>query len=346
MKIKAAAAICAACLVLLGGCAKSDAKEAYTKGCEALEAGRLEEAQQYFNGVIGTEYYLPHAYRGQGLCYMGGGDYADACISFEKSLLEVEEESDEFQRDVSLYLAFCRELQGQPDKAMELYNQLIRRNPDPEVLFLRGRLNLREGDAKAARSDFDQAVGLDQDYDLFINIYQIYNEMDRSGDGSGYLEQALAVASRNEEDYYEQGLVNYYLQNYEEAKEFLIRAIRKDSNDKNAIFLLGQVYLALDDVANARAVYSDYTATPGMIGGAYNGLALCDITEDDYEGALAHVEAGLQAEPSHQGLLYNQIVILEQMRDWNGARSKAAAYVGKYPTDEAGLREYEFLSTR
>lgn len=346
MKIRKIIMLFAAGVLLMTGCARSDAKDAYLKGCAALESGALEESRSYFNGVIETGYYVPHAWRGIGLGYMTAGDYADACIAFEKSLLEVEEESEAFQRDVSLYLAFCRDLQGQPEKTMEIYNQMIRRSPDPEVLFLRGRLNLRNGDAKTAKKDFDQAVSLSSDYDLYINIYQIYDEMDRSGDGAGYLEQALAEASRNEEEYYEQGLVNYYLQNYEDAKDFLIKAIRKDENDKNAIFLLGQVYLSLGDIANARAVYNEYTETEGMQGGACNGLALCDIAENDYESALSHVRAGLEAEPSNQGLLYNEIVLCEQMRDWNGARTRAAAYVAKFPTDEAGLREYEFLSTR
>lgn len=346
LKVKSLLTVLAVCALCLTGCARSDAKDAYTKGCEALESGAVEESRTYFEGVLETGYFLSHAYRGIGLGYMTQGDYADACIAFEKSLLELQEESEEFQRDVSLYLAFCRDLQGQPEKTMEIYNQLIRRSPDPEVLFLRGRLNLRNGEAKAAKRDFDQAVSMSSDYDLYINIYHIYDEMDRSGDGSGYLEQALAEASRHEEEYYEQGLVNYYLQNYDEAKDFLIKAIRKNADDKNAIFLLGQVYLSLGDVANARAVYNDYTGTEGMAGGACNGLALCDIAENDYESALAHVQEGLAEDPGNQGLLYNEIVICEQMRDWNGARTKAAAYVARFPTDEAGLREYEFLSTR
>ena len=333
---------------MLTGCARSDAKTAYTAACEKLTAGEPESAAEGFLQVIDSGYYLSHAYRGLGLAEMAQADYADACVALEKSLLYVDDETDDYQRDVNLYLAWCRERQGQSDKTMEIYNTLIKKEPDAETLFLRGRLNLRNGELKEARSDFDQAVSLEPDYDLFINIYEAYEAVDKSGDGAHYLEQALAEANRNEEDYYNQGLVSYYLQNYEEAKDTLIKAVRRDRNDSRSVFLLGKVYLAMNDVANARAVFREYSGYENTAGGAYNGLALCDIADEDYENALRNVESGLEHadESSMQSLLFNEIVIYEQMCDWGTARAKAAAYVAKYPADEAGTREYEFLSSR
>ncbi|MDO4620835.1 MAG: tetratricopeptide repeat protein [Lachnospiraceae bacterium] len=333
-------------VLLLSGCARSDAKEAYSKGCAALEEAQTESARQYFNGVIESGYYLTHAYRGLGIAYMKEGNYADACIAFEKGILEFVDEPEDVQKDLYLYLAACRELQGQQDKAMEIYDSLIRKNPDTEVLFLRAKLQLRNGNVKEAQADFDQAVAQSNDYDLFINIYEIFRDADRSGDGASYLEHALDIASSREDDYYEKGLVSYYLQNYEEAKEHLISAIRADETDSRAIFLLGKVYLAMNDTANARAVYQSYTANEAMAAGSYNGLALCDIAEKNYDSAMQNVEKGLSYDSSSQGLLYNEIVLYEQMRDWTKAKARAAAYVAKFPTDEAGLREYEFLSTR
>ena len=155
-------------------------------------------------------------------------------------------------------------------------------------------------------------------------------------------------ASRNAEDYYEQGLVSYYLQNYSDARDMLIKAMRKDPDDGRAIYLLGQVYLASGDVADARALYWDYTDKPETAATAYNGLALCDIREGKYESALENVEAGLALgdESANEGLLYNEIVLYEQLHDWQTAKKKAAAYVTRYPGNEAGVREYTFLSTR
>ena len=347
-RITELAALTAVSACLLTGCARTDAKTAYIKGCEALEAGDQETAAAQFLAAIDAGYFLPEAYRGKGIAEMSSGNYADAAISLEKSLLYVENQGEEFQRDTRLYLAFCRERQGNSGKAMDIYNELIMKSPDAETLFLRGRLNLRLGNVKEARADFDEAVALGPDYDLYINIYQVYEDADRSGDGSAYLELALGEANRNAEDYYEQGLVNYYLQNYNDAKEMLIRATRKNPDDGRAVFLLGKVYLATDDIADARAIYKEYTANEKTAAGAYNGLALCDIAEGKYDDALKQVEAGLEYgdEETAQGLLFNEIVLYEQKKDWPAAKQRAAAYVAKYPSDEAGLREYEFLSTR
>ncbi len=344
-KMLAAASLAA---LLLAGCARSDAKAAYTAACAALESGDAAAAEEGFRGVINAGYFLSHAYRGIGLAQMRQGDFADACISLEKSLLYIEDESDGFIRDVNLYLAFCRERQGQYDKAMEILNTLIMKSPDTESLYLRGRLNLRNGDLKAARKDFDQAISMGADYDLYINIYELYESEDKSGDGAYYLEEALEAAASNEDDLYNQGLVSYYLQNYEEAKDTLIRAVRRDSGDSRSVFLLGKVYLAMDDVADARAVFREHTDDKGTAAYAYNGLALCDIAVEDYENALQNVRAGLEiGDPeAEQGLLFNEIVICEHMRDWSAAKAKAAAYVGRYPSDAAGLREYEFLVSR
>ncbi len=349
MKGKYALAAAATLLALsLSGCAQIDAKTAYTRGSEALERGEFEEAVSQFGEAIESGYYLPEAYRGKGLAEMSMADYADACISLEKSLLNVENQGEAFQRDTSLYLANCRERQGRTDKAMEILNELILKSPDPETLFLRGKLNLRLGNSKEARADFDQAVSLGPGYDLFINIYEVYEDMDRSGDGAAYLELALTEANKSSEDYYEQGLVNYYLQNYSDAREMLIKATRNNPDDGRAVFLLGQVYLASGDVADARALYRSCTDNLATAAGAFNGLALCDIAEQKYEDALKNVQAGLAAgdASAEQGLLFNEIVLYEQLGEWVAAKQRAAAYLGKYPSDEAGIREYEFLSTR
>lgn len=345
-KVKIAALILAA--GLLTGCARGDARAAYQRGCALLDEGDYEGAAAMFGEVAETGLYLPEAYRSKGLAEMCIADYADACLSFEKSLLYVENQSEAFQRDVNLYLAYCRERQGQSGKTMEIYDELLARGDDAEVLYLRGRLNLKNGDTKAAKSDFNRAVAIAPDYDLYINIYKLYRDEDRSGDGSVYLEQALEEASRNMEDYYSRGLVNYYLQNYEEAKNMLIQALRLNPDDAGSVFLLGQVYLASDDVADARAVYRDHIEAETGAARAYNGLALCDMADGDGQSALENIKKGLELDDPEatQGLLYNEIVVYEQMRDWTQARAKAAAYIAKYPADESGLKEYEFLSTR
>ena len=174
------------------------------------------------------------------------------------------------------------------------------------------------------------------------------HRLGKRADGSDYLERALKIVNTSQADYYNKGLVNYYLQNYDDAKSYLIQALDEDPEDSGSILLLGRVYLALNDVADARAMFNEYVDDPSTAPAAYNGLALCDMEDDDYEKALANVEKGLEYGNStaNRGLLFNEIIIYEHRRDWAMAKAKSAAYIAMYPADEAGLRENEFLSTR
>ncbi len=337
-----------ACTLLLSGCARQDARTEFLNASDLLEQGKYDAAREAYEETIKTGYYPAEAYRGIGLAEMCTGDYPSACISFEKSLLNVEQQSSDFVRDVNLYLAYCRTRQGETDKAMEIYDSLLQKESDPDVLFLRGRLYMQQKNEAQAGADFDKAASLSTDYNLFINIYQVYAEHDKKADGSAYLEQALQIVSKSEKDYYNKGLVNFYLQNYDDARQNLIQAIQEDSEDSGSILLLGKVYLTMDDVADARAMYKEHIDSKDSAAAAYNGLALCEMADGNYDTALGYVQQGLSYndETASQGLRFNEIVIYEHQKDWKTAKAKAAAYVGYYPTDEAGLRENEFLQTR
>ena len=348
IRILAACALAAVLSFSAAGCAKSDAKKLYGTASKELEKQSYDDAAKDFQKVIDEGYYIPESYRGLGLAQMCEQDYPDASISFEKSLLNGEGQSRSFQRDVNLYLAHCREMQGETDKALDIYNDLINQSADAEVLFLRGRLLLKTDQDSAAEADFDRAVQLSSDYVLYINIYEVYADEDKGADGSRYLEEALKTANATADDYYHQGLIHYYLQDYDDAKDALTKALKADSEDTASLYLLGKVYLATGDTADARAVYKDYVSDKENGAGAYNGLALCDIADGNYDSALQNIKDGLTFNDSsvNQALLYNEIVVYEKQHDWSTATTLAASYIAEYPSDEAGLKEYEFLSSR
>lgn len=348
IRILAACALAAVLSFSAAGCAKSDAKKLYGTASKELEKQSYDDAAKDFQKVIDEGYYIPESYRGLGLAQMCEQDYPDASISFEKSLLNVEGQSRSFQRDVNLYLAHCREMQGETDKALDIYNDLINQSADAEVLFLRGRLLLKTDQDSAAEADFDRAVQLSSDYVLYINIYEVYADEDKGADGSRYLEEALKTANATADDYYHQGLIHYYLQDYDDAKDALTKALKADSEDTASLYLLGKVYLATGDTADARAVYKDYVSDKENGAGAYNGLALCDIADGNYDSALQNIKDGLTFNDSsvNQALLYNEIVVYEKQHDWSTGTTLAASYIAEYPSDEAGLKEYEFLSSR
>lgn len=331
------------CMFLLTGCVSKEAKETYANGVQALEEKNYETAADEFQKLVDMGEKLPEAYRGLGIAELNMARYAEASIAFSKALLNMETDNTKFEKDVKSYLALARARQGEYSKAAEVYTELLRLEESPEYYYLRGKCYLAMEDMEKAKCDFDMAAANSTDCKLFIGIYQAYNNLQMNADGSAYLEQALELVA--EDEYYNRGLIHYYLQDYTKAKESLIQAI-KTTNETDAMLLLGKVYLSMGDVANARAMYQEHVGEEDFAAEAYNGLALCDMAEGNYDTALIHIQEGLNYEDQdvQQSLLFNEICAYEYLNDWDNARAKAAEYITKYPTDEVGAKENEFLT--
>lgn len=185
------------------------------------------------------------------------------------------------------------------------------------------------------------------DYEMFLNIYQQYEAINQSAVGDQYLQQVLNNESTGLEDDYQKGSIYYYLGDYEKAATALARPVEAKKED--AMRLMGQVYLAQGDTQSAWVVYQQYKETFGETAESYNGIALCDIADGDYDTALQDIQQGLSldvSDSSKRDLLYNEIVVYEKKMDFATAKQKAEEFMQLYPDDEAGQKEYDFLITR
>ena len=76
----------------------------------------------------------------------------------------------------------------------------------------------------------------------------------------------------------------------------------------------------------------------------YNGLALCDIRNGDYDSALDNITKGLPTATTDemQSLLFNEIVAYEKKLDFATALTKAQEYVDMFPEDSAAKKRAGF----
>lgn len=339
--------ICAVCLaLLLTGCGSDSAKTAYEKGVTALQAGEYETAVQAMDEVIGQEYRLPEAYRIQGIASLQLGDYPEAIASLQRSLNALDMSNASFERDTLYYLAEARNAYGEPARAIEIYDELLGREEEWQAYFLRGKTYFKLEEYEKAREDFERAVENSKDTDLYIQIYQLYKGTSLEKDGTDFLEKALQIRDETAEGYYNRGRVYYYLQEYEKAEDELTQAM--DQGKPEAMLLLGRVYLVKKDVDGARQMYQQALEKEEKKDQAYNGLPLCDIAEENYDGALEQIQKGLQSEggTARQQLLYNEIIVYERRLDFETAREKMESYLAVYPDDEEAQREAQFLESR
>ena len=340
--------ILAGFLLLFAGCSgNKEADQCYKEGIEALKQEKYDTALACFEQLIEEGELLPEAYRGYGIAWMEKEMYPEAIAAFSRSLNNLDGNHPKFKEDVMFYLAQMRILTGELDKAIAVYSDMLKDNEEnAQAFFLRGKVYLDKKEFANASKDFERALRGCEDYDLYINIYQLYAKIERTSDGDKYLEMALALEPESAEDYYHRGRIYENQGLYMEAKAALLSAIQLGHED--AMLLLGRIYLKLEDSSNARKMYQDYLEQSEKKAIAYNGLAQCDIYDGDYDRALKNIRKGLNAgeDSEIQGLLYNEIVAYEYKKDFQIAKEKMAAYLEKYPDDEDAIRENEFLSTR
>ena len=340
-------------LSLLAGC-DNEKQQIFKEAEKDLEQGSYEYALDEFTTSVNNGVKPAVSYRGIGICQLRLGNYDDA-ITFTSALGE-EKVNKSMARDLYLYRATARLQAGYLDDAMADCQVLAQNyEMDADAWFLTGKVALEMDVYDEAASDFEQAYGEDSSYDRAIQIYETYLDKDMEADGTRYLEAVLSTDAKEAEDLCSRGRIYYYMGDYTNAQKELTDASNQGSTE--ALLVLGMVYGAQSDYANARAMYQQYinqklddtsgdqtqTAAQG-----YNGLAVCDMAEGNYDSALENISSGISiaSDDEMQSLLFNEIVAYEKKLDFSTAQEKAVSYVGMYPEDEEAAKELDFLKSR
>lgn len=332
-----------AAMTALSACS-GEKKKVYESACTQLEQGEYVKALNGFQRSVDGNMKVAQSQRGMGIAHMKLGNYSQAIILFEQALEE--EDSKKFQKDVLSYKAAAEYESGQLAEAVESCERIKEIGADASCYYLLGRLGLEMDQYDAARSNFDAAAEQDTSYAMFLEIFQAYAKKDMQADGKEYLSRALELKPGSSSDYYQRGRIYYLLEDFSKAQEELLHAAEMDYSE--ARLFLGKLYLEQQDTANARAMYQEYAQGGGDAAKAYNGLALCDMAEGNYDGALANISSGLQTadQETAQELLYNEVVAYENKQDFATARSRMDEYLAHYPGDEDAKREASFLQNR
>lgn len=330
----------------LAGCGNA-AGENIAQGMEQIEQMDYEGALKSFEAATVNKEDMQLIYRGEGIAYMGMTDYENAAACLEKALSLSDARIGQLDYDINYYLATAYYRGGQIDKAIGVYQAITDLRPqEKDAWYLKGTLELEQGNVEAAQADFEQAVKVNKsDYDMLIDIFCSCSKYGHTELGSTYLQTVLEDDSVRLSDY-DKGRMNFYLGNYEEARVSLEKV--KDSQGVGAVSLLGQAYEKLGDYNYAASVYSTYLETKQPDAEIYNQLGLCKLKVGDYEAALNAFQAGLAMEgnPVMQSLRFNEVVAYEYLGQFDQAKLSMQQYLTLYPDDEKAQRENVFLQTR
>lgn len=330
----------------LTGCGGEE-KKIYDQACADLAQGSYDYALQGYQSSISAGYKTAESYRGAGIASLHLGNYQDA-IDFLTNGLDNDKAGKTLKKDMLAYRATA-ELKAELNDAAMADCQTLAESytMDAETYYLTGCVALAMDSYDEAASNFTEAYGEDATYDRAIQIYEAYLEKDMEADGTRYLEAALKTEPKDAEDYCDRGKVYYYMEDYSNAQKELTEAVNQKSTE--GMLLLGMVYRAQGDTANARTMYQQYVdATGSDPAKGYNGLALCDIADGSYDSALENIAQGLNDASTEemQDLLFNEIVVYEKKLDFATALSKMQEYIKMFPDDENAAKELTFLQSR
>lgn len=320
-----------------------DDSGAYDQGLEALAEAEYDRATDEFKKAADTDGRLAESYRGMGLVYYAKGDYRSASKLFELSLESMYVDNPEFAEDVRYYEADCLSRINEPVSAIALYETLAQGLKPYLAHAELGRVYMGQGETEKAVGYFDQAVAEEPALDIFLMIYESCREAHMEAAGAAYLEQALQISPKTAKDLADLGMIYDCLEDTPKAVEYLQKSVK--SGYREAIPVLGSIYLNDKNISAARVLYEDALLNGGDAAECYNGLALCSIADGKPDAALQYIQEGLKSgnDSMKKSLLFNEVVAYEDLRDFDTARVKAQAFLELYPDDEEMKREMQFL---
>lgn len=332
-------------LVMLTGCSAENTKN-YKQAAQDLEDGNYETALEEYETAISAGVKLAQSYRGAGVAQLKLGNYEDAITDFCNAL-DCDKVGKKLEKDILSYRAAAYLKTKSYEEALADCQTLAESyDMDADLYFLTGETALAMDSYEEAASNFEQAYSEDATYDRAIQIYGAYLDKDMEADGTRYLEAALTGTAKNAQDHCDRGRVYYYMDDYDNAADELKQAI--DGDNVEALALLGMVYMDQGNSTDARTMFQQYVSQADNGAKGFNGLALCDIEDGDYDSALSNISSGIHVATDEdlQSLLFNEIAVYEKKLDFQTALQKTNEYLDLYPEDKTVKKEQAFLKTR
>ena len=167
-------------VLLLNGCGKKPENTNLLAGMELVEEYNFQGALESFEAALLNNEDAELSYRGQGIAYMGLGNYAEAETAFLKSIENAQSKPTALVYDTNYYLASAYMKQGKYADAEKIYSAIIGlKKKEKDAYYLRACAVLRQNRYEEAVADFEKAFALDSN-DLEL-VTDAYVEMQAAG---------------------------------------------------------------------------------------------------------------------------------------------------------------------
>lgn len=333
---------------VLTACGEEKELPAMEQGFNELKAGNYQAAINLFYkaGEEGTS--QKEIDRALGMCESLKGNYEEAIKYYTQALSDSNGIIKDIDIDITYYRAIAEMKLGNTADAIKAFDSIIAINPkDDNAYYMRGKAYLASGNKSKAIEDYDMTLSLaPNDFDHYLRICEDLSDCGYENEGKNYISKAKESFSKLSD--YQQGVLDYYLGDYNRARTALEKAKQSKNSPEDTVIFLARAYEMLGDYDYAAGLYEECAAAGKKAACAYLGIGDIKMKQGDYQSACEAFEKGIQVnDPDYiKTLEFNRIVSYEYLRDFAKAKSLMAEYIIKYPDDEKARRENVFLSTR
>ena len=289
-----------------------------------------------------------NTYKEQAIAHMTAGEYEEALSGLNNALELADGKVTEREIDICYYKGAAQFLLSDTAGALETYSGLISYDENnAKAYYLRGNLYLKEGEEELALKDYKKAVSVsDNDYELYIEIYENLNESNYRDDGLEFLNLALEIEGDTAHQLLWRGRIYLILEQYDAAEKVLSSAVKKGNDEAN--IYLAQAYRGKGEEEKASEVLSTFADKSQATSVGLMVLGDLYMESQEYDKAYEAYEKGLSLDKisNKKQLLKNEIGALEYMGEFSKALEVANTYIAEYPSDADVLRELIFLNTR
>lgn len=280
--------------------------------------------------------------------YMSEGNYAQAIELLNEGLTLAEGRVGDKEIDISYYKAAAQYNSGDYEGAIKTYTALANYDEeDPNPLLLRGSVYLKSGEKAMALNDYKAAIALDEDdYDMYIAIYENLAANNFIKEGEEFLNIALEKSGESADDCLARGRIYTLMKQYDAAETAFKKADDKGSEDAN--IYLANLYLQQGDELKCDKFLEEYKKKDTISALACNAIASMELKRNHPVEALEYVEQGLGklVVDNKKDLLRNKVACLEALGRFEDAFNACVEFLDSYPQDVDMDREKIFISTR
>jgi type IV pilus assembly protein PilF len=212
--------LCASSQKKIAEARKKDPQYQYNMGLFYLNQGNIEEAIRYFNKAISLKPRYDMALNSLGLAYMMNAKFQEAVKYFEKCL-----EANPSFTEAHNYLGVAYQEMGFIDKAENEFRTAL-------------------ADEKYKSRDL-----------AYFNLSRLYVIKDRPQEALEYVEKALGINGRNVQALNLKGIIYEKLNNFPEAVESYLQALKYMPNDVDLNFNLAVAYFKNSEFLEAQTIF-------------------------------------------------------------------------------------------